>query len=166
MNPRSLPASARRHPSATFGAVGGLFALLFVLVASAPRVGPIPGGDYAFSQPEAVLVAGGFVGGALVSWALWTRLGGDRSPRRGAAVGALVGLLALPVPFYLLELALVAVDGVPFDPRPAATPAMRMAESVFLIVVTPLLLGTVGLVVTYGGTVIVGSVTGYLLARR
>ena len=154
-------AAARRHPSATFGLAGGLFALSYLLVASGWSFGDRPP-----PRPEAVLVVGGFVGGALVSWALWTRLGAPDSPRRGAAVGSLVGLLALPVPFYLLELGVIAFDGPPFDPGPGASPWARAAEHPFPLLVTPVFLGVVGLAVTYGGTVIVGAATGHLLARR
>lgn len=158
-----VPTAARRHPSATFGVAGGVFALGFLLAASADRV---TAGEYVPSGPEAVLVVGGVAGGALLARLLWGRLDAARSPLRGAAVGALVGLLALPVPFFLLELGLIAVDGVPFDPRPGAPPLPEALRYAFLLLATPLLLGAVGLIPTYAGTVVVGALTGYLLARR
>ncbi|ESP88385.1 hypothetical protein [Candidatus Halobonum tyrrellensis] len=161
MDLHSLPAAVRRHPSATFGVVGGLFALAYLLAASD---GPVD--DRLPVGPEAFLVVGGFLGGALVSWALWGRLGAADSPRRGAAAGALVGLLALPVPFYLLELGVIAFEGSLFDPGPGSSPLARAAEHLFLLVGTPLLLGAFGLVVTCGGTVVAGAAAGYLLARR
>ncbi len=36
----------------------------------------------------------------------------------------------------------------------------------FLLLVTPLALGAVGIIVTRGRTIFVGATTGYLLARR
>lgn len=113
---RPLAAAARWHPSATFGLVGGQFALPSILTASD---GPI--GDRLPTEPETIPVVGGVVGGALVSWALRTRLGATDSPRRGAVVGAPAGPLALPVPFPLLELAVLALDG----PRSTRGPACR-----------------------------------------
>lgn len=156
-------ASARRHPSATFGLVGGSFALLFVLAASLRE---LLDGRYAPSSVEAALVGGGFVGGALLARLLWARLGGAESPLRGAAVGALIGLLALPVPMFLLELGVIALDGLPFDPRPGASPWMQAVSYAFVLVATPLALGALGIIPTRGGTILVGAVTGYLLARR
>ena len=161
--------AARRHPSLTFGVSGGAFALLFLLVASAPDLFR---GDYAPSGVEAALIVGGFAGGFLLARALWARLDGARSPVRGAAVGGLIGLLALPVPMYLLELGAVALtglealNGVPLDPGSGAPSWMRAVEYAFLLLVTPLALGALGLIATRGGTVVVGAVTGYLLARR
>lgn len=46
------------------------------------------------------------------------------------------------------------------------SPPARAVEHLFLLVVTPAFLGVVGLAVTYGGTVVVGTATGYLPARR
>ena len=155
--------SARRHPSLTFGLSGGLFALLFVVAASARQ---LLDGQFAPSGPETGLVVGGFVGGALVARLLWARLDAPSSPLRGAAVGALIGLLALPVPMYVLELGVVAFDGIPFDPRPGATPWAQVARYAYLLLATPLILGAVGVFVTRGGTVVLGAATGYLLARR
>ena len=160
---RSLSVPARRHPSLTFGLVGGSFALLFVLTASARE---LVGGGYVPSGPEAGLVVGGFVGGVLLARLLWVRLDATRSPRRGAAVGALIGLLALPIPFYLLELGVVALDGPTFDSLSGANPWTTPLRYALLLVVTPLLLGALGLFVTRGGTVLLGAATGYLLARR
>ena len=157
--------SARRHPSLTFGISGALFTLLFVVTGSVRQLAE--GGE--FSPPssvEAVLVVGGFVGGALVSRVLWRRLGGAESPLRGALVGALIGLLALPVPMYLLEFTTVALEGIPFDPQPGMHPWRYALDYLFLLLAVPLVLGGLGVIVTRGGTVIVGALTGYLLARR
>ena len=159
----SLSAPARRHPSLTFGLAGGSFALLFVLAASASE---LVDGGYVPSGPEAGLVVGGFVGGVLLTRVLWVRLDATRSPLRGAAVGALIGLLALPVPIYLLELGVVALDGPTFDSQLGANSWTTPLQYAFLLVATPLLLGAIGLFATRGGTVLVGGVTGYLLARR
>ncbi|ELZ31082.1 hypothetical protein C474_09614 [Halogeometricum pallidum JCM 14848] len=156
--------TARRRPSVTFGVAGGVSALVFVAVATAQRAAG--GGGYLPSGPEMLIVGGGALGGALLARVLWTRLGGAKSPLRGAAVGALVGLLAMPVPMYLLEFALVVVDGMPFEAVPGVSPWMQVGSDLLLLLVTPLLLAAFGLVVTYGGTVVVGAVTGYLLAGR
>lgn len=163
MSYRVSAASARRHPSTAFGLAGGLFALLFVLAASLRE---LLDGRYAPSSVEGALVVGGFVGGALLARLLWRRLGGADSPLRGAAVGALIGLLALPVPMYLLELGVIAFEGLDFDPLPGASPWMRAAAYAFVLVATPLALGALGVIPTRGGTILVGAVTGYLLVRR
>ncbi|SFH01319.1 hypothetical protein SAMN04488063_3590 [Halopelagius inordinatus] len=155
--------TARRHPSLTFGLAGGTFALVFVAWATVTQSAD---GGYLPSGPEVLLVLGGFVGGAVVARLLWTRLDGADSPLRGVAVGALIGLLAMPVPMYLLEFVLVAVDGVPFEASPEASPWMQAGSDLLLLLVTPLFLAVLGLVVTYGATVVVGAATGYLLARR
>ncbi|RDI71922.1 hypothetical protein [Halopelagius longus] len=160
----SSPQTARQHPSLTFGVAGGTFAVLFVAVATAQRIAS--GEGYLPSGPEVLLVLGGFVGGALLARVLWTRLGGTESPLRGAVVGALVGLFAMPVPMYLLEFALVVVDGMPFEAVPGMSPWMQVGSDLLLLLATPLLLAAFGLVATYGGTVVVGAATGYLLARR
>ncbi|MFC4552738.1 MULTISPECIES: hypothetical protein [Halorussus] len=62
------------------------------------------------------------VGTALVAGLLWTRLGAGESPLRGATVSGAFGLLALPVPIYLLEFATLALEGIPFDPLLGTTP--------------------------------------------
>ncbi|MFC6827213.1 hypothetical protein [Halopelagius fulvigenes] len=157
--------TARRHPSLTFGLAGGLFAFLFVAWATLEQLADGPGG-YAPSGPGVIIVLGGFVGGALLARLLWTRLGAAKSPVKGTVVGALIGLLAMPVPMYLLEFALVVVDGMPFEAVPGMSPWMRVGSDLLLLLATPLLLAVFGLIVTYGGTVVVGAATGYLLARR
>ncbi|WP_226012181.1 hypothetical protein [Halomicrobium salinisoli] len=163
MTPRALTV-ARQYPAPTFGLAGGGFALVFILV------GPVRSwiAGRGFTPPSGLLwlfVVGGVLGGSLLASLLWERLGGERSSRRGAVVGALVGLLALPVPFYVLELALVAAEGVPFEPLPGASPLVQALSALLLLVVTPLFLGALGLLPTYGGTVLIGALVGYLLAR-
>ncbi|KKF39466.1 hypothetical protein FK85_28350 [Halorubrum saccharovorum] len=162
---RDVLGTARRHPALTFGMAGGGFALLYIL--SEPVLDALGGQE--FTAPSAFLllfVVGGFLGGALVAWLLWERLGGERSPIRGAGIGALVGLLAMPVVFYFLELALVVVDGNPFEPLPGATPGIQLGSDLLMFLLAPLLLGALGVIVTYGGTVIVGALVGFLLARE
>ncbi|MCD2200613.1 MULTISPECIES: hypothetical protein [unclassified Halobacterium] len=154
----------RRHPVLTFGAAGGGFALLFVLLEPIRSVLsgqglPLPSGSLW------LLVVGGFLGGSLLAWLLWERLGGEWSPIRGTAVGALVGLLALPVPFYVLEIALVVLGENVFEPLPGASPVVQLLSDSLLFLLTPLLLGALGLIPTYGGTVVVGALVGYLLAH-
>jgi hypothetical protein len=161
---RSAADAARRNPALTFGVAGAGFALAFVL--SEPVLDAVAGRGFAAPSPFlSLFVVGGFLGGAFVARLLWGRLDGDRSPVRGAGVGALVGLLALPVLFYGLELALVVVDGNPFEPLPGASPGVQLGSDLLMFLLAPLLLGALGLVVTYGGTVIVGACVGYLLAR-
>ncbi|WP_122089193.1 hypothetical protein [Halalkalicoccus subterraneus] len=158
-------AVARWHPVRTFGATGGVFALLFILTESVQNLLAGRG----FSLPSGFLwlfVVGGVLGGALLAWLLWERLGAERSPRRGAAVGALVGFLALPVPFYILELALVVAQGIPFEPQPGVSPLVQLLTDFVLLPLVPLFLGALGLLPTYGGTVVIGALVGYLLARE
>jgi hypothetical protein len=158
-------AVARRHPVGTFGVAGGVFALLFIL--AAPVRSLLAGRG--FTLPSGILwlfVVGGLLGGALLAWLLWERLGGGGSPPRGATVGALVGLLALPVPFYVLELALVAVSGIPFEPQPGASPLVQALTDLVLLLVVPVFLGALGLLPTFGGTVVVGALVGYVLAHE
>lgn len=162
---RNVLRGARGNPALTFGIAGGGFALLYIL--SEPIQGVLAGRG--FTPPSAFLllfVVGGFLGGALVARLLWGRLDGERSPVRGAGVGALVGLLALPVLFYVLELALVAVDGNPFEPIPGASPGIQLGSDLLMFLLAPLFLGALGLIVTYGATVGVGALVGYLLARE
>lgn len=166
MNDWSLPTAARRHPSSAFGLAGGLFALALVAAPASLRGLAAGGGLGSPSAVDALLVAGGFLGGALLARLLWTRLDGVRSPRRGAAVGALIGLLALPVPVYLLELGSVVAGGVPADLLPGTGSPRRAATYLLLLLVTPFLLGALAAVITRGGTVLVGAAVGYLLARR
>nr|WP_272931434.1 hypothetical protein [Halobacterium noricense] len=148
----------------TFGCAGGVFALLFLFAA--------PVGDFlagrAFSPPSGLLwlfVVGGLLGGGLLAQLLWGRLGGARSPRRGAAVGGLVGLLALPVPFYVLELAYLAVRGNPFEGESGASPIVQALTDLLSFIFVPLFLGALGALVTFGSTVVVGALVGYVLAR-
>ncbi len=148
----------------TFGFAGGGFALLFILVAPVQNLLAGRG----FSPPSGLLwlfVVGGALGGALLASLLWRRLGGEGSPRRGAAVGALVGLLALPVPFYIFEIALVVVRGVPFESQPGASPVVQLLTDTVLLLVVPLFLGALGLLPTFGTTVVIGAIVGYVLAR-
>ena len=162
---RLSPNSARRHPTSTFGLAGGAFALPLVAATSARQLAAGRGVS-APSGLEATLVVGGFVGAALVAQLLWARLGAAESPLRGTAVGGLIGLLALPGPMYLLEFTTLALDGIPFDPRPGATPWMQAGSYLFLLVAAPLVLGAIGITPTRGGTILVGAATGYVLARR
>ncbi|ELZ65687.1 hypothetical protein C5B91_08600 [Haloferax sp. Atlit-10N] len=158
-----LLAAARRRPSMTFALAGGAFALWYVL--ADPVVALLTGGDPAVpSGPMVVLVAGGFLGGGLLASLLWRRLGGANSRVRGALVGGLVGLLALPVPMYLLELAVVVMEGSPFEASAGAGPVSALVETVILFLVVPLLLGALGVIATLGGTVVVGAATGLVLA--
>ncbi|REA02115.1 hypothetical protein DEQ92_14555 [Haloferax sp. Atlit-6N] len=158
-----LLAAARRRPSMTFALAGGAFALWYVL--ADPVVALLTGGDPAApAAPMAVLVAGGFLGGGLLASLLWRRLGGANSRVRGALVGGLVGLLALPVPMYLLELAVVVSAGNPFEASPGAGAVSALVETVLLFLVVPLLLGALGVIATLGGTVVVGAATGLALA--
>ncbi|WP_353633296.1 hypothetical protein ABSL23_00810 (plasmid) [Halobacterium sp. NMX12-1] len=156
---------ARRNPAWTFAVTGGGFALAFVLLA--PVRAFLAGRG--FAPPAGLLwlfVVGGFLGGYLLARLFWGRLDGARSPSRGTLVGALVGLLALPVPFYVLELALVVARGNPFEPVAGASPLVQALSDLLLFVLTPILLGALGLIPTYGGTVLVGALVGYLLARE
>ncbi|ELZ55977.1 MULTISPECIES: hypothetical protein [unclassified Haloferax] len=159
----SVLAAARRRPSLTFALAGGAFALWYVL--AEPVVALLTGGDPAVpSGPMAVLVAGGFLGGGLLASLLWRRLGGPNSRVRGALVGGLVGLLALPVPMYLLEFAVVVMEGSPFEAPVGMGPMAALARGVVLFLVVPLLLGALGVIATLGGTVVVGAATGLALA--
>jgi len=162
---RTVLERLRRHPALTFGAAGGGFALLFVL--SAPVRALLAG--QGFAAPPGLswlLVAGGFLGGAALARLLWGRLGGEESPARGALVGGVVGLLALPVPFYLFELGLVLVGEGVFEPLPNASPVMQLLSDLLLFLFVPIFLGALGLIPTYGGTVVVGALVGSLLAQR
>ncbi|GGL54444.1 hypothetical protein [Halocalculus aciditolerans] len=158
-------AVARRRPELAFGLAGGAFALLFVLTDAAR--GLLAGEPV--TPPSGtlwLLVLGGFAGGALLAALLWRRLGGARSRGRGVVVGALVGLLALPVPFYILEVGVLLVSGNPFGPHPGGlTPLVVLSDAAAFLVV-PLFLGALGLIPTYGGTVVVGAAVGLLLAWR
>ncbi|MBC9986879.1 hypothetical protein E4P24_10970 [Haloferax sp. AS1] len=159
----SVLAAARRRPSLTFALAAGAFALWYVL--AEPVVALLTGGDRAVpSGPMAVLVAGGFLGGGLLASLLWRRLGGPTSRPRGALVGGLVGLLALPVPMYLLELAVVVMEGSPFEAPVGMGPVAALARSVALFLVVPLFLGALGVIATLGGTIVVGAATGLALA--
>ncbi|CQH63445.1 uncharacterized protein HHUB_4083 (plasmid) [Halobacterium hubeiense] len=156
---------ARRNPAWTFGLTGGGFALAFILLA--PVRAFLAGRG--FSPPPGLLwlfVVGGFLGGYLLARLLWGRLGGAGSPSRGTLVGALVGLLSLPVPFYALEVAVVVARGNPFEPVAGASPFVQALSDLLLFVLTPILLGVLGLIPTYGSTVALGAFVGYLLARE
>lgn len=153
----------RRSPVLTFGGAGGGFALLFILSDSIR--GFLAG--QGFLLPSSLLwlfVVGGFLGGTLFAWLLWGRLGGNRSPRRGAGVGALIGLLSLPVPFYVLEIALIVAQGNPFEPLPGASPLVQALSDLALFLLTPIILGALGLIPTYGGAIVLGAIVGYILA--
>lgn len=153
----------RRDPVVAFGAAGGGFALLFILSNSIQTFLAGQG----FPMPDRLLwlfVVGGTLGGALLAWLLWGRLGGGRSRRRGAGVGALIGLLSLPVPFYILEIALIVVQGNPFEPLPGASPIVQALSDLALFLLTPIFLGVLGLIPTYGGTIVLGALVGILLA--
>ncbi|WP_237560336.1 hypothetical protein [Halolamina sediminis] len=111
-----------------------------------------------------MFVVGGFFGRAALARLLWGRLGGEKSPTRGALVSALVGLLALPVPFYLFELGLVLVGEGVFEPLPNASPVMQLLSDLLLFLFVPIFLDALGLIPTYGGTVVVGALVDALLA--
>ncbi len=64
---------------------------------------------------------------------------------------------------FIMVFAGAAMAGVPTDVPPGATGVL---EYLFLLLATPLVLGALGFVLTYGGTVVAGAATGYLLARR
>jgi hypothetical protein len=159
-----LLTSVRSHSVLAFGVAGGGFGLLFILAA------PIRSwfAGQGFTLPTGslwVFVAGGFIGGSLLAWLLWERLGGARSSIRGTAVGALVGLLALPVPFYMIEIVLVVSGETLFESLPGASPVVQLLSDLLLFLLTPLLLGTIGLIPTYGGTIVLGGLVGFLLAH-
>ncbi|MFC4447704.1 hypothetical protein [Halorussus aquaticus] len=161
---QTLVKKVRRNPVLTFGVTGGGFGLLFVL--AAPIRGWLAGRGFTLPTGSLwLLVVGGFLGGSLLAWLLWELLGGERSSVRGTVTGALVGLLALPVPFYLIEIALVVTGENLFEPLPEASPVVRLLSDLLLFLLTPLLLGAIGLIPTYGGTIILGALVGYLLAR-
>lgn len=155
----------RRHPVLTFGVAGGGFGLMFIL--AAPIRSWLAG--QGFTLPTGtlwVLVVGGFLGGSLLAWLLWERLGGERSSFRGTVVGVLVGLLALPVPFYIIEIVLILMGENLFDPLPEASPVVQLLSDLLLFLLTPLLLGAIALIPTYGGTILLGALVGYLLAHN
>lgn len=128
MVPRSLCAVvawkplvvAGQHPELSFGVGGGAFARLIFMVGPVQRL--LAGrGIFLPSGQLWKLVVEGVIGRYLLAWMLWWQLGAERSPRRGASVGALSGLLALPVPFFVIELFVIAFSGIPFEPIPGAS---------------------------------------------
>jgi len=65
---------------------------------------------------------------------------------------------------YLLELAVVVMEGSPFEAPVGMGPVAALARSVALFLVAPLFLGALGVIATLGGTVVVGAATGLVLA--
>ena len=65
---------------------------------------------------------------------------------------------------YLLELAVVVMEGSPFEAPVGMGPVAALARSVALFLVVPLFLGALGVIATLGGTVVVGAATGLVLA--
>lgn len=80
MADRSPKRWARQHSSLTFGIVGGPFALLSARLVAARDL--VTGSTFYVPSSVEVALSGGFIGGALVAWLLWQRLGGIASPLR------------------------------------------------------------------------------------
>lgn len=144
------------------GLLGGMVA--GYLRGDSMRAGAYAGGTVGIIGGIVTLLATSVVYAGVGAWAI--PIAGLVFVIPGIVGGALIGLLALPVPFYLAKAVVIPFAGNPFGQQLSSVTWMQALSYVFLVLVTPLAIGAIAIVVTRGGTILVGATTGYLFARR
>ena len=166
-----LSQQLENRPGFAFALTGGGFACLYALVGPVDEFGAFFVGERTFLFAPLLIIASS-VSALLVGTLLWNRFAGEvpTSSYRPAVIGALVGMLSMPVTMYVVTVSRHLFTGLPDtlvvgSPPPGVTQWTPVEDLILQDISIALFTSLFGFVFTAGLPIVIGAATGEALRR-